>query len=46
MARPLSGEPPTIELLMGYDKSNTSPALKKFLARADELVKRVSRPST
>ena len=45
VARPLSGEPPTIELLMGYDKSNTSPALKKFLARADELIQCVSRPS-
>jgi LysR family hca operon transcriptional activator len=36
-ARPLHGEVPTIDLVMGYNKSNTSPLLKKFLLRADEL---------
>ena len=39
VARPLRGEVPTIDLMMGYNKSNTSPLLKKFLRRADELVK-------
>jgi LysR family hca operon transcriptional activator len=38
VARPLRGEPPTVDLLMGYNKSNTSPLLKRFLSRADELV--------
>jgi LysR family transcriptional regulator, hca operon transcriptional activator len=38
IARPLQGEPPTIDLMMGYNKSNTSPLLKRFLFRADELV--------
>src|SRR5262252_948934 len=40
VARPLHGEVPTIGLMMGYSKSNTSPLLKKFLLRADELVNR------
>jgi|SRR5580698_2852143 LysR family hca operon transcriptional activator len=42
VARPLQGEPPTIDLMMGYSKSNTSPLLKRFISRADELVRRVS----
>ncbi len=42
VTRPLQGEPPTIDLMMGYSKANTSPLLKSFLARADELVARVS----
>jgi hypothetical protein len=31
VARPLRGEVPTIDLMMGYNKSNASPLLKKFL---------------
>jgi LysR family transcriptional regulator, hca operon transcriptional activator len=42
VARPLRGEVPTIGLMMGYNKSNTSPLLKRFLHRADELVSHVS----
>ena len=41
--RPLKGEPPTIDLVMGYNRSNTSPLLKRFLARAGELVAAVAR---
>ena len=41
--RPLQGEAPSIELVMGYNKSNSSSLLKKFLSRVDELVDRVSR---
>ena len=41
--RPLQGEAPTIDLVIGYSRSNTSPLLKRFLARADELVAQVSR---
>jgi LysR family hca operon transcriptional activator len=37
VARPLRGEVPTIDLVMGYNKSNTAPLLKKFLLRANEL---------
>jgi LysR family hca operon transcriptional activator len=40
--RSLQGEVPTIDLVMGYRTSNTSPLLKRFLSRADELVARVS----
>ncbi|MGH7183512.1 MAG: LysR family transcriptional regulator [Nitrospiraceae bacterium] len=42
VARPLRGEAPTIALMMGYNKSNTSPLLKRFLLRADDLVNHVS----
>jgi LysR family transcriptional regulator, hca operon transcriptional activator len=41
--RPLDGETPTIDLLLGYSKANTSPLLKRFLAKSDELVARVQR---
>ena len=40
VARPLYGEVPTIDLVIGYNKSNTSPLVKRFLARADELIER------
>lgn len=43
VARPLQGEPPTVDLMMGYNKSNTSPLLKRFLARADDLVSAVQK---
>jgi LysR family hca operon transcriptional activator len=43
VTRPLQGEPPTIDLVMGYNKSNSSPLLKRLLARVDELVERVAR---
>jgi LysR family transcriptional regulator, hca operon transcriptional activator len=39
--RPLQGDAPTIDLVMGYSKANTSPLLKRFLSRAGELVARV-----
>jgi LysR family hca operon transcriptional activator len=38
VSRPLEGEAPTIELAVGYSKSNTSPILKLFVSRLDELV--------
>jgi LysR family transcriptional regulator, hca operon transcriptional activator len=38
VARRLRGEVPTIALMMGYNKANSSPLLKRFLLRADELV--------
>jgi LysR family hca operon transcriptional activator len=38
VSRPLEGEPPTIEVAVGYSKSNTSSILKLFLSRLDELV--------
>jgi LysR family hca operon transcriptional activator len=42
-SRPLKGEIPTIELVLGYKKSNGSPVLKLLLSRLDELVARVSK---
>ena len=41
-SRPLKGDAPTIELVLGYKKSNKSPILKLLLSRLDELVARVS----
>jgi LysR family hca operon transcriptional activator len=38
VSRPLEGEAPTIDVAVGYNKSNTSPILKLFLSRLDELV--------
>src|SRR5271167_2145053 len=37
VSRPLQGEAPMIDLAVGYSKSNTSPILKLFLSRLDEL---------
>jgi LysR family hca operon transcriptional activator len=37
VSRPLEGEPPTIDVAVGYSTSNTSPILKLFLSRLDEL---------
>jgi LysR family transcriptional regulator, hca operon transcriptional activator len=42
VSRPLEGEAPTIDLAVGYSKSNTSPILKLFLSRIDELTARTS----
>jgi LysR family transcriptional regulator, hca operon transcriptional activator len=42
-SRPLKGDTPTIELVLGYKKSNESPVLKLLLSRVDELVARVSK---
>jgi LysR family transcriptional regulator, hca operon transcriptional activator len=41
-SRPLKGVAPTVELVLGYKKSNESPILKLLLSRLDELVARVS----
>jgi LysR family hca operon transcriptional activator len=38
VSRPLQGEVPTIDLVIGFEKSNTSPTLKLFLERSAELV--------
>jgi LysR family hca operon transcriptional activator len=41
-SRPLKGDTPTIDLVLGYKKSNQSPILKLLLSRVDELVARAS----
>jgi LysR family transcriptional regulator, hca operon transcriptional activator len=40
VSRPLEGEAPTIDLAVGYSKANTSPILKLFLSRIDDLTAR------
>ena len=42
-SRPLKGGTPTVDLVLGYKKSNQSPILKLLLSRLDELVGRVSK---
>jgi LysR family hca operon transcriptional activator len=41
ISRPLKGEAPTIDLVIGYHKANTSPILKAFLSRIDDLTARI-----
>jgi LysR family hca operon transcriptional activator len=40
VSRPLDGEAPMINLVIGYNKTNTSPILKLFLSRIDDLTTR------
>jgi LysR family hca operon transcriptional activator len=42
-SRPLKGDTPTVDLVLGYRKSNQSPILRILLSRLDELVARVSK---
>jgi LysR family hca operon transcriptional activator len=42
-SRPLKGDTPTIDLVLGYKESNQSPILKLLLSRLDELVARASK---
>ena len=41
-SRPLKGDAPTVDLVLGYRKSNQSPILKLLLSRLDELIVRAS----
>jgi LysR family transcriptional regulator, hca operon transcriptional activator len=38
VSRPLEGEAPTIEIAVGYSKSNSSPILRLFLSRLGQLL--------
>jgi len=42
ISRPIKGDAPTIDLVIGYNRANASPTLKLFLSRLDELIARVS----
>jgi LysR family hca operon transcriptional activator len=42
-SRPIKGEAPMIDLVLGYHKENNSPLLKLFLSRVDNLIDRVSK---
>jgi LysR family hca operon transcriptional activator len=41
-SRPLKGDAPTVDLVLGFKKSNQSPILKLLLSRLEELVARAS----
>jgi LysR family transcriptional regulator, hca operon transcriptional activator len=45
ISRPLTGDAPTIDLVVGYNKTNTSQTLQLFLSRVDDLVARRQRPT-
>jgi LysR family hca operon transcriptional activator len=40
ISRPLTGRPPKIDLVIAYSAANTSPTLKLFLSRIDDLLSR------
>jgi LysR family hca operon transcriptional activator len=40
-SRPLAGERPTVDLVVGYHRANASPILKKFLSGIDDLTARI-----
>ena len=40
-SRPIKGKTPSIDLVIGYHKANTSPILKLFLSKIDQLIRRV-----
>jgi LysR family transcriptional regulator, hca operon transcriptional activator len=46
ITRPLAGEAPAIDLVLGYHRANNSPLLRTFLSRADEMISRVSKSAT
>ena len=43
ISRPIKGDAPTIDLVLGYHRANASPTLKLFLSRLDQLIARVSK---
>jgi LysR family hca operon transcriptional activator len=45
ISRPLAGEAPLIDLVLGYHKANNSPLLRTFLSRVDEMISHVSKSS-
>jgi LysR family hca operon transcriptional activator len=42
VTRPLEDDVPTIDLVVGYLRTNRSPFLKKFLSKVEALIARVS----
>ena len=44
-SRPLKGDTPTVDLVLGYRKSNQSPILKLLLSKLDKLIARASSKS-
>ena len=46
ISRPLAGDAPTVDLVIGYSKTNTSQTLQLFLSRVDDLIARCGQKST
>jgi LysR family hca operon transcriptional activator len=46
VSRPLIGEQPTIDLMVGYRRDNNSPILRVFLGKLEELLDRMAREPT
>lgn len=42
-SRPMAGDRPTVDLVVGYHKANTSPILKTFLSNIDAVAARIYR---
>ena len=45
ISRPLAGEAPSIDLVLGYHKANNAPLLRTFLSRADDMISHVAKSS-
>jgi len=45
VSRPLQGDSPVIDLVIGYSRANTSPLLKRFLSKVDDMALRVQQKS-
>jgi hypothetical protein len=45
ISRPLAGEAPSIDLVLGYHKADNSPLSKAFLSRVDNMIDHVARSS-
>jgi LysR family hca operon transcriptional activator len=45
ISRPLAGEAPLIDLVLGHHKANNSPLLKTFLSRVDDMIGHVAKSS-
>ena len=45
VARALEGEPPTVDLSLGYAETNPSPLLRRLVSRVDELIESVENQS-
>ena len=43
ISRPLAGEAPSIDLVLGHHKANNSPLLKTFLSRVDDMIGHVAK---
>jgi LysR family hca operon transcriptional activator len=43
VSRPIQGAPPMVDLVIGYNETNTSPLLKFLLTKVDELKFRVAK---